>query len=43
MEFSKIATEMNTRIENEGELYAWTVKEAEEAGFRRAKRWHTDI
>ena len=33
----------NTRIENEGELYAWTVKEAEEAGFRRAKRWHTDI
>jgi len=23
-----------------GELFAWTVKEAEDAGFRRAMRWH---
>jgi len=29
----------NTRIQNPGEFYAWTVDEAERAGFRRAKRW----
>jgi len=28
-----------TKIENEGEFYAWTIKEAEDAGFRRAHRW----
>lgn len=29
----------NTKIENEGEFYAMTIQEAEEAGFRRAWRW----
>lgn len=28
-----------TKIEKPGECYAWTVKEAEEKKFRRAKRW----
>ena len=28
------------RINSPGEFYAWTVKEAEDAGFRRAYRWH---
>ena len=28
-----------TRIEKPGEFYAWSVKEAVEAGFRRAMRW----
>lgn len=28
-----------TKIENEGEFMAFTVKEAEEAGFRRSYRW----
>lgn len=28
------------KISAPGEFYAWTVKEAEEAGFRRAYRWH---
>lgn len=28
-----------TKISNEGEFYAWTVKEAEEKGFRRAHRY----
>jgi hypothetical protein len=27
-----------TQITNQGEFYAWTVEEAEEAGFRRARR-----
>lgn len=30
----------SVKINNPGEFYAWTVKEAEEAGFRRAYRWH---
>ena len=29
----------STKIEKGGEFYAWTVSEAEEAGFRRAFRW----
>lgn len=29
----------NTRIEKPGEFYAWSVKEAEEARFRRAMKW----
>lgn len=29
----------NTKIENDNEFYAWTVKEAENAGFRRAFRF----
>lgn len=29
----------NTKIEQSGECYAWTVQEAEEKGFRRARRW----
>jgi hypothetical protein len=29
----------NTKIKNAGEFYAMTVKEAEDAGFRRAYRW----
>ena len=28
------------QIINDGEMYATTVTEAEEAGFRRAYRWH---
>ena len=28
-----------TVISKSGEFYAWTVKEAFDAGFRRAKRW----
>jgi hypothetical protein len=28
------------KIENVGEFYAWTVKDAEKAGFRRAFKWH---
>ncbi len=28
------------KINSPGEFYAWTVKEAEDAGFRRAYRWH---
>lgn len=27
-------------IRDDGEFYAWTVAEAEDAGFRRAFRWH---
>jgi hypothetical protein len=30
----------NTKIKDAGEFYAMTVKEAEDAGFRRAYRWH---
>jgi Holliday junction resolvase len=30
----------NTKIEYSGEFYAMTIKEAENAGFRRAYRWH---
>lgn len=30
----------STKIEKRGEFYAMTVAEAEEAGFRRAFRWH---
>jgi len=29
-----------TQVGEVGECYAWTVKEAEEKGFRRAMRWH---
>lgn len=29
-----------TKIEKPGEFYAKTVREAENAGFRRAYRWH---
>ena len=29
----------NVIIDKEGEFYAWTIKEAEEAGFRRAKKY----
>lgn len=29
-----------TKIENTGEFYAFTVKEARDAGFRRAYKWH---
>lgn len=30
----------NVKIGDTGEFFAMTVKEAEDAGFRRAKRWH---
>lgn len=30
----------NTKIEKDGEFYAWTVKEAHDAEFRRAHRWN---
>lgn len=30
----------HTYIDKQGEFYAYTVKEAEDAGFRRAYRWH---
>ncbi|MEG2164361.1 MAG: restriction endonuclease [Bacteroidales bacterium] len=30
------------KIEKEGEFYAWTVSEATEKGFRRAKKWIQD-
>jgi len=29
----------NTKIDRSDEFYAWTVQEAENAGFRRARRW----
>ena len=34
-----------TKIEKKGEFYAWSVSEAEQAGFRRAMRWtgHNDL
>ena len=31
----------NVKIDKEGEFFAMTVQEAEEAGFRRAKRWRS--
>ncbi|KAF5066232.1 restriction endonuclease [Oscillibacter valericigenes] len=30
----------SVKIDRPGEFYAWTVQEAEAAGFRRAYRWH---
>ncbi len=27
------------KLSSNGEFYAWTVQEAENAGFRRAKKW----
>lgn len=30
----------NVKIGDTGEFFAMTVQEAEDAGFRRAKRWH---
>lgn len=32
-----------TKIDKQGEFYAWTIREAEKKGFRRAFRWHGNI
>lgn len=31
------------QIKNDGEFFAWSVAEAENSGFRRAKKWITQV
>ena len=33
----------NVKIDDVGEFFAMTVQEAEDAGFRRAKRWFKSV
>ena len=33
----------NVKIDDTGEFFAMTIQEAEDAGFRRAKRWYSNI